>query len=70
MYLWFDMEKDTAYLNRIRGIANYQFSRNIGRVFLPRNIKISLSKKTGRIRHIYLGGTLMATLRPTDGFCH
>ncbi|MFH0897623.1 MAG: PUA domain-containing protein [Candidatus Bathyarchaeota archaeon] len=61
------MEKDTSRLNRIRGIANYQFTENIGRVFFPRKVEISLSKRTGRIRHIYLNGVLIATLRPTDG---
>ncbi len=61
------MEKDIKYLNRIRGIANYQFDKEIGRTFFPDEIEIALSKKTGRIRHIYLNGTLIATLRPTDG---
>ena len=61
------MEKDILYLNRIRGIANYQFAENIGQVFFPSRVEISVSKRTGRIRHIYLDGALMATLRPTDG---
>ena len=61
------MVKDVAYLNRIRGIANYQFPENIGQVFFPDETEISLSKRTGRIRHIYFNGMLLATLRPTDG---
>jgi 7-cyano-7-deazaguanine tRNA-ribosyltransferase len=62
------MERKISYLNRIRDIANYQFERNIGLKFFPDEVEISLSKRTGRIRHIYLDGVLLATLRPTDGF--
>jgi len=62
------MEKDTSRLNRIRGIANYQFEGDIGRRLFPDEVKVSLSRRTGRVRHVYLDGALMATLRPTDGF--
>ena len=62
------MEKEISNLNRIRGIANYQFPGNVGGCFFPDEAEITLSKKTGRIRHVYLNGILMATLRPTDGF--
>ena len=61
------MEKHTANLNRIRGVANYQFPHNIGLAFFPDETKIGLSKKTGRIRHLYLDSTLLATFRPNDG---
>lgn len=57
-----------SYINRIRGIANYQFEKDVGRDLFPNNVNILLSKKTGRVRHIYLNETLIATLRPTDGF--
>jgi len=62
------MEKDKSHLNRIQGIANYQFEEDIGRELFPDGVKITLSKKTGRARHVYLDGKLMATLRPTNGF--
>ena len=62
------MERKISYLNRIRDITNYQFERNIGLKFFPDEVEMSLSKRTGRIRHIYLDGVLIATLRPTDGF--
>ena len=55
-------------LERIRSVANYQFERNVGSKLFPGNVEITLSKKTGRIRHIRLQGALIATLRPTDGF--
>lgn len=58
---------DLSHLNRIRGVANYQFDADIGREFFPDEVKILLSKKTGRVRYVYLNGLLLATLRPTDG---
>ena len=54
-------------LQRIRGTANYQFKGDIGMALFPDGVKLTHSKKTGRIRHIYLDGRLLATLRPTDG---
>jgi len=58
---------DILHLNRIRGVANYQFNADIGQELFPDEVKILISKKTGRIRHVYLDGLLIATLRPTDG---
>ncbi|MFH0748910.1 MAG: PUA domain-containing protein [Candidatus Bathyarchaeota archaeon] len=57
-----------SHLNRIRGVANYQFGENIGEQMFSKEIEIAFSKRTGRIRHLYLDGKLLATLRPTDGF--
>ncbi len=53
---------------RIRCVADYQFGRGFGERLFPDNVEITFSKRTGRIRHIYLKGKLLATLRPTDGF--
>ncbi|MCW4051805.1 MAG: pseudouridine synthase [Candidatus Bathyarchaeota archaeon] len=55
-------------LCKIRSIADYQFGRSAGKVLFPGNVDVRLSRRTGRVRHIYLGGDLLATLRPTDGF--
>lgn len=55
-------------LERIRGVANYQFESEIGQKMFPDDVKIEYSRKTGRIKHIYLNGSLLATLRPTNGF--
>jgi predicted RNA-binding protein (TIGR00451 family) len=54
-------------LQRIRKTAEYQFGRGVGEVFFPDSVTIGFSKKTGRIRHVFLGDKLLATLRPTDG---
>ena len=53
-------------LRRIRGIAEYQFGQGCGEALFPKGVKITYSKKTGKIRHIYLDGVLLASLRPTD----
>lgn len=39
----------------------------MGVKLFPENVKIFCSKRTGRIRHVYLEGKRLATLRPTDG---
>lgn len=54
-------------LERIRNIANYQFGVGCGEVIFPEKVKITYSKNTGRIRHIYLDNILLATLKPTNG---
>lgn len=54
-------------LTKIRSIANYQFGQGVGETLFPDNVDISFSQRTGRIRHVYLNGGLLATLRPTDG---
>ena len=40
----------------------------MGSVVFSRGVRIACSKRTGRIRHVYKGGKLVATLRPKDGF--
>jgi predicted RNA-binding protein (TIGR00451 family) len=59
-------DKLTA-LRRIRTIANYQFGKYVGKKLFPDEVKIVYSKRTGKIRHVYLDGELLATLRPTNG---
>lgn len=54
-------------LRRIRSVADYQFGKGVGSKLFPENVEIVYSKRTGRIRYIYLGGKRLATLRPTDG---
>jgi len=50
------------------GVANYQFGKGAGTALFARGIRIACSKRTGRIRHIYRNGKLIATLRPKDGY--
>lgn len=52
---------------RIRSVADYQFGKGVGARLFPENVEIIHSKRTGRIRYVYLDGKRLATLRPTDG---
>jgi uncharacterized protein with predicted RNA binding PUA domain len=54
-------------LNRIRGIAEYQYGHGAGLILFPNDIRLIHSRNTGRIRHIELNGDLLATFRPNDG---
>jgi predicted RNA-binding protein (TIGR00451 family) len=40
----------------------------VGPILFDRKTRIVCSRKTGRVRHIYRGKKLIATLRPTDGY--
>jgi len=48
-------------------VADYEFGKGVGTRLFPETVKIIFSKKTGRIRYIYLEGKRLATMRPTDG---
>ena len=61
------MDDKPKALQKIRSIADYQFGGGVGRKLFPNEVRIVYSKRTGRIRHIYLGEKMLATLRPTDG---
>jgi len=52
---------------KIRSVADYQFGKGVGVGLFPEEVEIVCSKRTGRIRHVYLDGKLLATLRPLDG---
>ncbi|PCN50460.1 pseudouridine synthase [Candidatus Geothermarchaeota archaeon ex4572_27] len=54
-------------LRRVRAVADYQFGRGVGGKLFPDDVEIQVSPRTGRVRRIYLGGRLLATLRPSDG---
>lgn len=54
-------------LKRVRSIADFQFGKGVGAKLFPKNIEITYSKRTGRIRYIFLKGERLATFRPTDG---
>jgi len=58
----------TGDLRKIRCIADYQFGKGIGSILFPDNVDIVYSKRTGRVRHVYLDGRRLVTLRPRDGF--
>ncbi len=54
-------------LRKIRSIADYQFGKGVGEKLFPENVETVHSRKTGRIRHVYTGEKMLATLRPRDG---
>jgi predicted RNA-binding protein (TIGR00451 family) len=54
-------------LKRIRSVADYQFGKGVGAKLFPEDVAIIHSKRTGRIRYVYLDSKRLATLRPTDG---
>ncbi|MEM2385643.1 MAG: PUA domain-containing protein [Candidatus Bathyarchaeia archaeon] len=54
-------------LRRIRSVADYQFGKGVGEKLFPENVEIVYSKRTGRIRYVYLDGKRLVTLRPMDG---
>lgn len=51
---------------KIKYIADYQFGEGAGDALFKNDLKIVKSRKTGKIRHVYEGDTLIATLRATD----
>jgi len=58
---------DADDLRKIRSVADYQFGEGVGNKFFSDTVRIVYSKNTGKIRHIYLGDSMLATLRPTTG---
>ena len=52
---------------RIKMIADYQFGAGAGEGLFNEDVKIVKSRKTGKIRHVYDGEELIATLRASDG---
>ena len=55
-------------LRKIRRVADYQFGDGVGTSLFPDDVIVTFSKRTGKIRHIFLNGKLLATLKPRDGF--
>ena len=53
---------------KLIGVGNYQFGKRVGSALFGGRVLIECSRRTGRIRHIYVQGRLVATLRPKDGF--
>jgi len=59
--------KTSNALEKIRKIADYQFGKRVGERLFPENVTIVFSKRTRKIRYVYLNGTLLATLKPSNG---
>ena len=58
---------DTHDLKRVRMIADYQFQPGAGEALFDDQVRVVKSRKTGKIRHLYQGEDLIATLRASDG---
>lgn len=54
-------------LEAVRLIADYQFGSGVGSKIFPGGVEVERSRRTGRIRRVWLKGELLATLRPRDG---
>lgn len=54
-------------LDIVRAIANYQFRMDKAHELFPDGTLVEASKNTGRPRRVYLGKTLLATVRANDG---
>lgn len=55
-------------VKKIKAIADYQFGTGAGEALFKGNINIEKSKKTGKIRHIYDGKTLIVNMRASDSY--
>ncbi|WP_407423825.1 tRNA guanosine(15) transglycosylase TgtA [Methanobrevibacter sp.] len=55
-------------VKKVKAIADYQFGWGAGEALFKGNIKIEKSKKTGKIRHIYDGKTLIVNMRASDSY--
>ncbi len=53
---------------KIKAIADYQFGNGVGEILFSGNLKFEKSKKTGKIRHIYSDGELVANMRAADTY--
>jgi len=54
-------------LDKLRGVTSYPLGRRIGEVLFKRDTMVIQSPNTGRMRHPYCDGKLLATLRANDG---
>lgn len=53
---------------KIKAIANYQFGNGVGEALFRGDLTIEKSKKTGKIRHVYSDGNLIANMRASDSY--
>ena len=56
-------------LMKLKAIADYLFGKGAGDALLKGEmVEVIKSKRTGRIREVYVDGVLVATIRASDGF--
>jgi len=62
-----DSSKSNKLLLRIvRDIADYQFGKGVGEKIFPDECRVEISKRTKRPKYVYLGSSLLATIRYPD----
>jgi 7-cyano-7-deazaguanine tRNA-ribosyltransferase len=62
-----DVKPKVRDMAKLRAIMEYQFGQGAG-ALLPDNLKIKKSRNTKRIRWLYEGGELIASVRASDHF--
>jgi len=62
----FEKPKNVKPAEVVDASLDYQFGKGASRPF--RKAKIEVSRKTGRLRRLWKGETLLGTFRPSDGF--
>ncbi|MEA3229622.1 MAG: tRNA guanosine(15) transglycosylase TgtA, partial [archaeon] len=63
-----DFEKELPdHLLELRSTLMYQYGRGAEKIIYGA-VKLEVSKKTGRLRRIYVGSDLLGTIRAEDGF--
>ena len=62
------MSTQRESVEKVRGIADYQFGIGSGEALFSDSVRIVYSRRTGKIKYIYEGEVLLATLRPLDGY--
>jgi len=58
-------------LSIVKAILDYQFGDKVGERIIEKykdKIKVEVSRRTGRIRRIYIDNKLFGTIEPTTGF--
>ena len=63
-----DIRYDKDDVKKLKAIADYQFGVGAGEAMFKGNINVEKSKKTGKIRHIYDGKTLIVNMRASDSY--
>ncbi len=62
-----EIKVDLRDEEKIKYMADYQFGSEAGDALFSGDLTIEKSRKTGKIRHIYGDGEMLATLRASDG---
>ena len=70
-YVTYECEEvryEKSDVKKVKAIADYQFGIGAGEALFKGNINIEKSKKTGKIRHVYDGKTLIVNMRASDSY--